>query len=314
MSKIKELCVLTKFSGDISSKKDVLSYFKENSFLIIDTIQKLNQEQNVSSKQMNEQLTLLFDRLKEELLDKASVDGWGNEKILNSVLTIKYCYFISLLESRNTLWEYNYIDFSRRIGELWESMVKTCWDYLVLPDIKIYTPPKFSDTKEHLKAEFDDFVERSQLSMEDKKALKINYNSVWSLVPTGEINLSSDLHFIKDNKHHVVDFKSGFGSNEKGNKNRLLTVASAYKLIGSDYVCDLVVRTKEEDNNNYLQSIKDSGLWNIYSHDEYKTYILENTGFNFSQWLEKTVDWSNDLSSSTYESFKNKDLIKFLEW
>jgi hypothetical protein len=50
--------------------------------------------------------------------------------------------------------------------------------------------------------------------------ISFNYQKVWILVTSGEIKLELDLHFENGENDFVVDFKSGFSSNEKGNTNR----------------------------------------------------------------------------------------------
>jgi len=55
------------------------------------------------------------------------------------------------------------------------------------------------------------------------------YRKVWALVTSGDVKLELDLHFIYKGKKFVVDLKSGFHSNEKGNTNRLLLVGAIYK-------------------------------------------------------------------------------------
>lgn len=62
-----------------------------------------------------------------------------------------------------------------------------------------------------------------------------------------------------------ADCKSGFGSNKKGNTNRLLLVASIYQHIEpEDYRCLLLVRAPGDENNHYLQILKRSDLWEVY--------------------------------------------------
>ena len=77
------------------------------------------------------------------------------------------------------------------------------------------------------------------------------------------------MHVKKNNKHYNIDFKSGFGSNEKGNTNRLLVVGSIYKnIIETSYENFIIVRTPENDNNHYLQTLKRSDVWEVFCSDE----------------------------------------------
>lgn len=75
--------------------------------------------------------------------------------------------------------------------------------------------------------------------------------------------MECDLHFTDGITKYVVGFKSGFGSNEKGNTNRLLLVGSMYNYIETEsYQCALFVRSVE--NNHYLTALRNSGVWNVF--------------------------------------------------
>ncbi|GAG80730.1 unnamed protein product, partial [marine sediment metagenome] len=54
-----------------------------------------------------------------------------------------------MIESRNEVWPYEYMTFSRRIGELWEPFCKLCFDY-PLKDLTLFIPPLFSEVKRKL--------------------------------------------------------------------------------------------------------------------------------------------------------------------
>jgi len=111
-----------------------------------------------------------------------------------------------------------------------------------------------------------------------------------------------------------VDFKSGFGSNEKGNTNRLLLVASIYKNLEEDYKCLLLVRSEEDRNNNYFQTLKNSRIWEAYCGDEAYNKIKEYSGFNIKQWIVNNIDWGNDFSNHTMQYFQDNNLDQYLKW
>jgi hypothetical protein len=112
-----------------------------------------------------------------------------------------------------------------------------------------------------------------------------------------------------------VDFKSGFQSNEKGNTNRLLLVASIYKnIIGLNNECLLFVRAIEGDNNHYLQTLKNSGIWNVYCGTETYEKIHEYSGFNLSEWITNNISWIDDFSADTHTYFEQHNLVKYLTW
>jgi len=91
-----------------------------------------------------------------------------------------------------------------------------------------YAATFFRNQKEN-DDEIADYIDKLTLTVKEKLELKEYYAKVWSLVSSGEIQLELDLHFSINDQKYVVDFKSGFGSNEKGNTNRLLLVATIYQ-------------------------------------------------------------------------------------
>ena len=84
-------------------------------------------------------------------------ESWNNNDILESVLLLMHCSNVVMLESRNEIWPYEYMAFSRRIGELWEPFVTTCFDYPVREDVTLFSPPLFRDVKERLNNEVRQF-------------------------------------------------------------------------------------------------------------------------------------------------------------
>ena len=245
----------------------------------------------------------------------ASKEKWSNGDHLCAKLLLMHCTNVVMLESRNTVWRYEYMAFSRRIGELWEPFVTTCFELPVADNVSLFVPPLFDDIRERLTQEVRDFIMQLSISDKDKKTLLTYYNQVWKLVTSGEIKLELDLHFIYKNVRHVIDCKSGFGSNEKGNTNRLLLVASIYRNIEpEDYRCMLFVRSAEDENNHYLQTLKNSGLWEVYCGAETYPKVLEFSGFDLGQWITDNVQWVDDLDQEFYEHLHENDLSKYLTW
>ena len=161
---------------------------------------------------------------------------------------VTYCNIVVMIESRNAVRPYEYMDFSRRVGELWEPFCKLCF-YYPINYINLFVPPLFADVKKKLTDEITTYIDKLAISDGQKNELKKYYDKVWSLVTSGEIQLELDLHFEHAGAQYVVDFKSGFGSNEKGNTNRLLLVATIYSNLEENYNCLLFVRA--EENNSY---------------------------------------------------------------
>lgn len=88
--------------------------------------------------------------------------------------------------------------FARRIGELWESFCKNCFDFPVRDDVELVEPPLFSEVREQLQQEIRDYIENLNLDKLEKSQLIQYYDKVWSLVTSGEIKLELDLHFRID--------------------------------------------------------------------------------------------------------------------
>ena len=163
-----------------------------------------------------------------------------------------------MLEGRNSIWEYEYMAFSRRVGELWEPFCKLCFNF-PLNNLRLFIPPLFSEVKQNLTTEINTYIDGLGIDFQDKERLKKYYDKVWNLVTSGEIQLECDLHFTDGVIKYIVDFKSGFGSNEKGNTNRLLLVGSIYKNIETEnFKCLIFVRSTE--NNHYLTTLQNSGV------------------------------------------------------
>jgi len=201
--------------------------------------------------------------------------------------------------------------FSRRIGELWEPFCKLTFEYPV-NDIELFVPPLFSEVKKKLANEIKDYIEKLDLKQEEKDQLLKYYDKVWGLVTSGEIQLELDLHFILEGNKYVVDFKSGFGSNEKGNTNRLLLVASIYHNLEEDYKPLIFVRS--DDNNNYFRTLKNSGIWDAFSGDETYDQIYKYSGYNIKNWINQNISWRDDLNDEFGKHLDENNLTQYLTW
>ena len=224
---------------------------------------------------------------------------------------ITYCHIVVMIESRNSVRPYEYMDFSRRVGELWDPFCKLCF-YYPNNDVSLFVPPLFSEVKKKLTDEIIEYIDNLNISDEEKQELKSYYDKVWSLVTSGEIQLELDLHFISNEQKYVVDFKSGFGSNEKGNTNRLLLVATIYQNLDDNFKCLLFVRA--EENNSYFNTLKNSGIWEAYCGSEAYQKINEYSGYNLKNWIETNIDWENDFNAETTQHLTDNNLLQYLLW
>lgn len=218
-------------------------------------------------------------------------------------LVIAYCSVVLSIQYRHQIRAYEYMDFSRRIGELWQEFCATAWNFSPLAHIKKYDPPKF----ENIKVELIDKL-KENLDIENLNRVI----SLSTLIP--EINLKEDVTYTNNGNLKVIDFKSGFGSNEKGNTHRLLTVANAYKFIDPKVSCYLLVRQTE--NNHYLQVLANSGLWDVRLGREAYKFMANETGVDILSVSEICSDILNDIIPTVVNDLKKKvsGIEKYTKW
>ena len=300
-----------------SRKGDLLSYLRSRANEDLSEVCRQYAVSQFKSRAsaVNAALNKERERLATVLRQVAARDGWPNEHLLSTMLLLLHCSNVVILESRHRVWPYDYMSFSRRIGELWEPFCRTCFDYPVRDDITLFVPPLFDDVRARLSQEVRSFIDSLNLTPAEKESLLRYYDQVWRLVASGEIKLALDLHFSIESTRFVVDVKSGFSSNEKGNTNRLLLVASVYRNIEpEDYRCLMWVRSAEEENNHYLQTLKNSGLWEVYCGPKAYDSIRELSGFDLAAWVQGNIAWERDLEHELHEYLVQNDLVKYLSW
>lgn len=294
-------------------KQELLAYFRDRASesLVQIKTQFSATEFSKRASAINKALNQTKENLITALLQKAEREHWTNQEKLESILMITYCNIVVMIESRNSVRSYEYMDFSRRVGELWDPFCKLCFYYPV-NDLSLFIPPLFSEVKRKLANEIIEYIDNLSISNEEKQELKSYYDKVWSLLTSGEIQLELDLHFNYNEQKYVVDFKSGFGSNEKGNTNRLLLVATIYQNLDENYKCLLFVRA--EENNSYFNKLKNSGIWEAYCGNEAYEKIDEYSGYNLKLWTETHIDWANDFNAETIQHLTDNDLLQYLLW
>ena len=244
---------------------------------------------------------------------KANSNELSQSELLDEILIITYASYIVMLDARNSVWPYEYMAFARRIGELWEPFCKLPFEYPI-KKLTIIAPPDFNKVQDTIKRDATNNIDSLKLDQETKDELKRHYAIPWTMVDSGGIKLGLDLHFEQDGIHYNCDFKSGFSSNEKGNTNRLLLVASIYNSLGEIEKTILFVRQPEDDNNHYLQTLKNSPYWDVYCANDGYAAMKRFTGFDMREWLDNNVDWKNDISSELREHLEKNDLLRYLTW
>lgn len=235
---------------------------------------------------------------------------------LSDIMMLSYVAYLVMLEFRNKAWPYEYMAFSRRIGEIWEPFCKLPF-YYPTKELQIVEPPLFEDVQRELDENYQNYISTLPLIDSQEARLLRYYSEVWKLVDSGNISLSLDLHFKQDDVYYNVDYKSGFGSNEKGNTNRLLQVGSIYSSMSGEritYKNMIFVRQPEDENNHYLQTLKNSPYWSVFCAEEAYEKIHEFTGFNIKKWMTDNMMWTEDISSEFRRHLETNNLLTYLSW
>lgn len=293
------------------TKIDLLKCFRNEMDKFILTLPNSNTAKNKKSNA--DKVNKYVKKLRNDWISSITNKVKGKELLLENILLIQYVTYVIMLEYRNKVWEYEYMAFSRRIGEIWEEFCKIPFDFPV-EDIEIFEPIDFQAHKRSLKNEVHNYIYGLNISDKEKNMIQEYFNYVWMIVESGEISLSLDLHFKTPNMRYNVDYKSGFSSNEKGNTNRLLLVGSIYDAMETEYKNLIFVRQKEEENNHYFQKLKNSPYWTAYCGEEAYKKIGEFTGVNLRKWMDENIDWHNDISKDFKESLIKNDSLKYLTW
>ena len=294
-------------------KTELLSYFRDRASeaLTVIKVKFADTQSDKRARAINESLNQTKSVLITTLLQQAEKERWTNKEKLECILMITYCNIVVMIENRNLVRLYEYMDFSRRVGELWDPFCKLCF-YYPINNISLFIPPLFSEVKRQLTDEITNYINTLTITEVEKRELIKYYDKVWGLVTSGEVQLELDLHFAHKKQKYVVDFKSGFGSNEKGNTNRLLLVASIYQNLAEKYKCLLFVRA--EENNSYFNTLKNSGIWEAYCGVEAYQKIQEYSGYNLKHWIETNINWEGDFNTDTVAHFTEHNLLQYLQW
>lgn len=297
----------------IKTKAEWISRFRSVGNLILMELSKSPKSKKDKASEINKRIKEYRENEINSINAVAKQELWDNQTLLNEILLLTYASYIVMLECRNKVWEYEYMAFARRIGELWEPFCKLAFDFPV-KKLALIDPPDFDEVQTKIKTNAIEYIESLDLSEDIKSELKRHYGIPWTMVDSGGIKLGLDLHFEQDGVHYNCDFKSGFSSNEKGNTNRLLLVASIYNSLGEIEKTILFVRQAEDENNHYLQTLKNSPYWEVYCADDGYAAMKTFTGFDMRKWLDENADWENDISNELKQHLERNGLLKYLTW
>lgn len=257
----------------VKTKAEWISTFRKAGDSILEELYKTKKSKNDKASEINKRIKEYREGKIANLNTVAKSESWDNQTLLNEILLLTYASYIVMLEYRNKVWKYEYMAFARRIGELWEPFCKLAFDFPI-KKLTLVDPPDFDEVQTQIKNDAIGYIESLDLSEEIKAELKRHYDIPWTMVDSGGIKLGLDLHFEQNGIHYNCDFKSGFSSNEKGNTNRLLLVASIYNSLGEIEKNILFVRQTEDEN----------------------------------------ADWENDISTELKQHLECNDLLKYLTW
>jgi hypothetical protein len=283
-------------------KNEILSVFQEKLSIEVPRIVRGNGTRKEKAKEIN----ALAGAIKTIVSEQVTKMPIGERP--NYALILQYCFSVASLEYRHMVWPYEYMAFSRRVGELWEAFCRAAWDYPSRPGVARITTPDFAAVRDTLITRMKDNIGTHH----KRDELLEDVNTLFEII--GEINMREDKVFSVDQIPYVIDFKSGFGSNEKGNTSRLLTVGKAYRIWNKDTRLLLLVR--QDENNNYLNVLRRSGLWEVHTGTNAYQQISELTGADLQTIRDTVINWQADLSNSLYEYLKNQptDLTSYLTW
>jgi hypothetical protein len=284
------------------TKQAYLKYFHEKIPPHVAEISSSKETHQKKAKRVNKVISDHRDLLVSQIDEDAPVRERQERLII-----LQYTVSVVSLEYRHAVWPYEYMALSRRVGELWERFCAAAWDIPSRPQVKRTRAPEFVHVLSQIETALLDQAQETR-----KAETSIIIENLRDLI--GEINMVEDEIFSIDGDLHVIDFKSGFGSNEKGNMLRLRTVGKAYKLWNP--ATELLFLVRQEVNNNYLNVIKNEGLWSVHCGRAAYNKIEELTGAEMNKIREQVICFEDDLSEGFWSDLNEhlSDLSGYLKW
>lgn len=264
--------------------------------------QVLPNPNGLSARKLGQHSNKLHNELLAELTEKISLKAVHVTPLFRNY----YCYVISMLETRHKILPYNDIEFSRRVGEVWEKFCN-----LILQNqfssTRTLSEPQTSEFFQKLDTDIDDLT-----TPDEPKKLKELKDLISSLI--GNIDLGLDFYGESNGSVFGIDFKSGFGSNEKGNTERILQVGRAYRYLQPSTKLNVLVRQNE--NNNYLKKIENSGIWNVETGKNAYLFLEKISNCSVTGFLESELSFENDFNAEVFDDIgknvNNRD--QYLDW
>ena len=148
------------------NKTQLLFEFREHMAECLEEISGASLDYKKKATTLNNRV----EKMRDAYIAREVYQGHPIKQRLENILLITYVSYVVMLEYRNTVWSYEYMAFSRRIGELWEPMCKLPFLYPI-NELNLYTPPNIEDVKNTLKKEINDLVSNLSIDDDDKKKL-----------------------------------------------------------------------------------------------------------------------------------------------
>ena len=151
---------MTSFSitpTETQSKPNLLNYFRERGREKLSELRLEigNQNHKKLASGLNVAVIESLTAFRQVIISKSERNAWSAADTLKSILASTYCAQVAMLDLRNEVWPYEYMAFSRRIGELWEHFVRIPFFYSVT-EVLPFIPPLFSEVRQSLRNEIEE--------------------------------------------------------------------------------------------------------------------------------------------------------------
>lgn len=150
------------------TKTQWISTFRGVGDSILTALEKTNKSRNDKASEINKCIKEYREQEIKRIETMAKKDAWNNQTLLNEILMLTYASYIVMLEYRNKVWEYEYMAFARRIGELWEPFCKLAFDFPIKA-LSIIDPPNFDEVQTKIKSNATEYIDSLDLSEEIKE-------------------------------------------------------------------------------------------------------------------------------------------------
>ena len=152
-----------------------LTSFRKFAEGLLESLLATKKDRNYKAKEINRQINSCRNGILAQAKQQANSDAWTNERLLDEILRITYASYVVMLEYRNKVWPYEYMTFSRRIGELWEPFCKLAFEHPIKA-LRIIKPPEFKQVQQKIQKSATEYIDSLEVSQEIKDELKRHYS------------------------------------------------------------------------------------------------------------------------------------------